>query len=92
METNINHTDKKASEIRASFIEGCKKRDQKIQLQVYKMYYKSIYNICLRIVNDPMVAEEIMQESFLSAFEDIDSYNGNENFGEWLNSYIKYST
>ena len=72
-------------------IEACKRGDHKAQLQVYKLYYRSIYNICLRIVNDPITAEDIMHESFLSAFENISSYCGDTSFSSWLNSFIKYN-
>ena len=72
-------------------IEACRKGDHKAQLQVYKLYYKSIYNICLRIVNDPVTAEELMHESFLTAFENISSYSGDINFSTWLYKYINYT-
>jgi len=70
-------------------IEACRRGDHKAQLQIYKLYYKSIYNICLRIVTDPNTAENIMQESFLSAFENISTYCGKTSFSSWLNSFIK---
>ena len=44
-------------------IDGCKTGDQKAQFQIYKLYYKAMYNTSLRIVNDTMEAEDIMQES-----------------------------
>jgi len=43
-----------------------------------------MYNTSLRIVSDSMEAEDIMQESFLSAFEKIDTYSGTVSFGAWL--------
>jgi RNA polymerase sigma-70 factor (ECF subfamily) len=70
-------------------IEACRRGDQKAQLQIYKLYYKSIYPICLQIANDPFTAEDIMHESFLSAFENISTYCGNMSFYSWLNSFIK---
>jgi len=52
------------------------------------LYYKAMYNTSLRIVNDTMEAEDIMQESFLSAFEKIDSYSGTVSFGAWLKRIV----
>jgi len=66
----------------------CKAGDQKAQFQIYKLYYKAMYNISLRIVNNPMEAEDIMQESFLSAFEKIDTYSGIVSFGAWLKRFV----
>jgi RNA polymerase sigma-70 factor (ECF subfamily) len=70
-------------------IEDCKRMDQKAQFQIYKLYYKAMYNTSLGIVNDPMEAEDIMQESFLVAFEQIDTYSGNVPFSAWLKSIVQ---
>lgn len=69
-------------------IDGCKSGDQKAQFQIYKLYYKAMYNTSLRIVNDTMEAEDIMQESFLSAFEKIETYSGMVSFGAWLKKIV----
>jgi RNA polymerase sigma factor (sigma-70 family) len=69
-------------------IDGCIIGDQKAQFQVYKLYYKAMYNTSLRIVNDTMEAEDIMQESFLSAFEKINTYSGTVSFGAWLKKIV----
>jgi len=70
-------------------IEGCKRNDQKAQFQIYKLYYKAMHNTSLRIVNDAMEAEDIMQESFLSAFENIGSFSGKVTFGAWLKKIVQ---
>jgi len=69
-------------------LDECKEGDQKAQFQIYKLYYKAMYNTSLRIVNDTMEAEDIMQESFLSAFEKIDTYSGTVSFGAWLKRIV----
>jgi RNA polymerase sigma factor (sigma-70 family) len=74
--------------IHQDLIDGCKSGDQKAQFQIYKLYYKAMYNTSQRIVNDTMEAEDIMQESFLSAFEKIDTYSGTVSFGAWLKRIV----
>ena len=69
-------------------LDGCKTGDQKAQFQIYKLYYKAMYNTSLRIVNDTMEAEDVMQESFLSAFEKIETYSGTVSFGAWLKKIV----
>jgi RNA polymerase sigma-70 factor (ECF subfamily) len=69
-------------------LDRCKEGDQKAQFQIYKLYYKAMYNTSLRIVSDTMEAEDIMQESFLSAFEKIDTYSGTVSFGAWLKKIV----
>jgi RNA polymerase sigma factor (sigma-70 family) len=85
----------KMSNVEAAFknlhqdlLDGCKNGDQKAQFQIYKLYYKAMYNTSLRIVSDIMEAEDIMQESFLAAFEKIDTYSGTVSFGAWLKKIV----
>ncbi len=87
--------DKKMENAEAAFrnihqdiIDGCIAGDQKAQFQVYKLYYKAMYNTSLRIVNDTMEAEDVMQEAFLSAFEKINTYSGTVSFGAWLKRIV----
>ena len=69
-------------------LDGCKVGDQRAQFQIYKLYYKAMYNTSVRIVTDTMEAEDVMQESFLAAFEKIDTYSGTVSFGAWLKKIV----
>lgn len=71
-------------------IDGCRRGDQKSQLQIYKLYYRLVYAICLQVSDNPSKAESLMHESFLEAFENISSYSGNISFGNWISKFIKY--
>lgn len=74
--------------IHRDIIEDCKKKDRQAQFRVYKLYYKNMYNLSLRIVNNTQEAEDIMQESFLSAFDNLGSYSGKSSFGAWLKRIV----
>src|SRR6056297_3780126 len=74
--------------IHQDIIERCKSGEQKAQFQLYKLYYKAMYNTCLRIVNDSLEAEDIMQEAFLKAFEKMKTYKGEVSFGAWLKRIV----
>src|SRR6056297_3179157 len=74
--------------IHQDIIDRCKKGEQKAQFQLYKLYYKAMFNTSFRIVNDRMEAEDIMQESFLKAFDKIDTYSGKVSFGAWLKRIV----
>lgn len=69
-------------------IEHCKEGDSKAQFAIYKSYYKAMYNTAFRIVNDSFEAEDVMQESFLSAFTKLDSFSGQVTFGVWLKKIV----
>jgi RNA polymerase sigma-70 factor (ECF subfamily) len=74
--------------IHEDLIRGCQVNDRKAQFQVYKLYYKAMFNTAIRIVNDSAQAEDIMQEAFLEAFRQIDSYRGESSFGTWLKKIV----
>jgi RNA polymerase sigma factor (sigma-70 family) len=74
--------------IHQEIIDGCRKGDKKAQFQLYKIYYKSMYNVCLRIVNNETEAEDVMQEAFLKALNKIDTYRGEVSFGAWLKRIV----
>ena len=69
-------------------IDLCRKRDQKAQFQVYKLYYKNMFNTSYRILADAHEAEDVMQESFLKAFDKIETYSGKVSFGAWLKRIV----
>ncbi|MFN8257870.1 MAG: RNA polymerase sigma factor [Bacteroidales bacterium] len=74
--------------INEALIEGCRKGDRKAQFEIYRQYSKSMYNTCLRILKDSAEAEDSMQEGFLKAFQNIESYSGTVSFGAWLKKII----
>ena len=74
--------------IHQDVIDRCRKGEQKAQFQIYKLYYKAMFNTSFRIVNDRMEAEDIMQEAFLKAFDKIHTYSGKVSFGAWLKRIV----
>jgi len=47
-----------------------------------------MYNSSFRIVNNQADAEDIMQESFLKAFQNLGKYKGQVSFGAWLKRIV----
>ena len=47
-----------------------------------------MYSVSLRIIDDDMEAEDVMQEAFLSAFKKIGTYKGEVSFGAWLKKIV----
>lgn len=84
----MNNQENLYRNIHQDIIDRCKSGEQKAQFQLYKLYYKAMYNTCLRIVNDNLGAEDIMQEAFLKAFEKMKTYKGEVSFGAWLKRIV----
>lgn len=69
-------------------ISKCRKGDRAAQEELYRLYYKAMYNTSLRMLNSTMEAEDVMQEAFLAAFTKLDQYRGEMPFGAWLKRIV----
>lgn len=72
----------------AKLLERCKDGEPGAQFEVYKRYYKAMYNTSLRILKDSFEAEDVMQESFLVAFTKLGTFKGEVAFGAWLKRIV----
>ena len=74
--------------IHQDLLDRCTEDDKSAQFEIYRLYYKSMYNSSLRIIGVPEEAEDIMQESFLTAFRKLKSYSKEVSFGAWLKKIV----
>ena len=65
-------------------IERCLRGDTLGYKQLYVRYSKAMYNTCLRILNNAAEAEDVLQESFVEAFKNLDRFEYRTSFGGWL--------
>lgn len=75
-------------DIHHELINQCREGNPKAQYQLYNLYSKQMLNISHRIVNDRMEAEDVLQESFINAFDRLESYRGEASFGSWLKRIV----
>lgn len=75
-------------ELHNHLIDACKKNDAKAQMQLYDLYCNAMCIIACRYVKDSFVAEDIMQDSFIKAFQNINSFKGEVTFGAWLKRIV----
>ncbi|HYW95234.1 MAG TPA: RNA polymerase sigma factor [Bacteroidales bacterium] len=76
------------SDLHRVLIDKCKKGNRKAQFEIYRLYHKAMYNTSLRIMNNRFDAEDVMQEAFLKAFENLDQFRGDVSFGAWLKKIV----
>lgn len=69
-------------------IDRCKSGDNRAQYELYKLYAKAMFNVCMRITNDYAEAEDVLQEAFVSAFKNLHSYKAEASFGSWLKRIV----
>jgi RNA polymerase sigma factor (sigma-70 family) len=77
-----------AVHIHSELIQRCRQGDREAYYKVYKLYSRSMFNVGFRIVNNTEEAEDVLQESFVSAFRNLDNYRGDSTFGAWLKRIV----
>jgi len=65
-------------------IELCARHDRKAQQELYDKYSRLLLGVCLRYASDKAEAEDILQDSFLKIFYNIQDYSGSGSFIGWL--------
>lgn len=65
-------------------VERARQRDVEAFEQLVTRYRSKVFGLALRMMQDRGEAEEIMQETFLSAWQNLPSFRGESAFGSWL--------
>ena len=74
--------------IHAPLIEECRKGNSKAQFRLYKQYSKAMYNLAYRMLNNREDAEDILQETFIECFRNIEYFRFESTFGAWLKKIL----
>ncbi|MDR0793567.1 MAG: sigma-70 family RNA polymerase sigma factor [Chitinophagaceae bacterium] len=69
-------------------IERAKCGDNNARAALFRQYSKAAYNICLRMCGNKNDAEDILQEAFIIAFNELKKLNDNVRFGGWLKTIV----
>lgn len=69
-------------------IHSARKGNQQSMYRLYKLYVQAMYNTCIRMISSQLDAEDIIQESFISAFNNLKKFRGESSFGSWLKRIV----
>ena len=72
----------------SQLIEQCRSNNKRAQIELYRMYNQGMYNVAMRLLMNAENAEDVIQESFLSAFKNISQFKGEVTFGAWLKKIV----
>ncbi|MBR2162324.1 MAG: sigma-70 family RNA polymerase sigma factor [Bacteroidales bacterium] len=64
-------------------IESCIKGDRASQKVLYDRLAPRMFPVCIRYVGDRTLAEDILQDGFITLFTHLDSYKGEGSFEGW---------
>ena len=74
--------------LQTRLIAECKKNNRKAQMQLYDLYCRAMYNTAINFVKDEAVAEDMTQEAFINAFQNMAKFSGEVAFGAWLKRIV----
>ena len=69
-------------------VERSKLGDRKTQYKLYSLYVDAMFNVSIRIVKIKEDAEDVVQESFIDAFKNLDTFKYESTFGSWLKRIV----
>ncbi len=62
--------------------------DQSAMSSLYGLYAKAMYNICRRMMGDEEEAKDLLQESFIDAFQKLPSLREVNTFSSWIKRIV----
>jgi len=80
--------DQTSINIHSDLISRCREGDRDAHYKLYKLYSKAMFNVGYRITGNQDDAEDVLQEAFISAFRNLNSYRGDSAFGAWLKRIV----
>lgn len=69
-------------------IEGCKKKKRYYQELLYRRFAPKMYGVCLSYAQNREQASDILHESFLKIFRNIQSYRNQGSFEGWIRRIV----
>ena len=64
-------------------IDSCRKGNRVAQKVLYDRLAPRMFPVCIRYVGDRTVAEDVLQDGFITLFTRLDSYKGDGSFEGW---------
>jgi len=68
------------------YIEAVRKGNVQAFSFLVEKYQKLVYTLALKLLKKPEEAEEMAQDTFIKAYQKLDSYEGKSKFSTWLYS------
>ena len=69
-------------------LRGCLENDRRSQKQLYKIYFKTMFHICLSYSGDRVEAKDILQEAFIKVFINLENFNSKNSLEGWIRRIV----
>ena len=74
--------------IHRELVEDCKQGKRQAQFEIYRLYSKAMYNICIRMVRNELDAEDLLQNSFVDVFTKLHTFRYQSSVGAWIKRIV----
>ena len=71
-----------------SLVEQCKSGNPSSQYELYALYVDAMFNVGIRFLGNKEDAEDIIQDSFIDAFKNLERFKYESSFGAWLKRIV----
>lgn len=78
----------KELQLHDDLVAGCMRGDRQSQYKLYRSYSKAMFNICIRMLNNRMDAEDVLQLSFVDVFRNLKKFRGDSTLGAWIKRIV----
>ncbi|MEM9918527.1 MAG: sigma-70 family RNA polymerase sigma factor [Bacteroidota bacterium] len=78
----------KYSSIHQEIVLACQNGDRKAQFELYRLYSKAMYNLCLRMLRNELDAEDVLQHSFIDIFSKLNTFRFQSSIGAWIKRIV----
>jgi RNA polymerase sigma factor (sigma-70 family) len=68
----------------AAMLERARRGDMKAHEALYQSYGRPVYTLAMRILADPAVAEEVLQDTAIEVMRHVGEFRGDAAFGGWV--------
>ncbi|MCK5210593.1 MAG: RNA polymerase sigma factor, partial [Cyclobacteriaceae bacterium] len=69
-------------------IEACVKGDRLAQRNLYDIFSKRMYMVCVRYTKSQQEAEDVLQDSFIKVFKNLKGYRGDSRLDYWIKRIV----
>lgn len=79
-----NHLKLDYASTHRDIVEKCKRGNRRAQFELYRLYSRAMFNVCLRMVRHEQDAEDLLQNSFIDVFSKLHTFRYQSSVGAWI--------
>ncbi len=69
-------------------VRKCQRGDRRAQFELYKLYARVMYNVCLRMTGHAQDAEDVLQVAFVDIFSKLGTFRFESAVGAWIKRVV----